>query len=127
MKNLDWDFIGAICIAIVGLFVVVIISSGIIGCNGTTYQEQSGSQEPPTYASLRTSVFEPSCIACHQAGGPRDLTTYQAVLKYVVPGNPEASPLYKRLASGSMPPAAKLPDSFIRSVYEWIADGVPQF
>ena len=54
------------------------------------------------------------------------LESYEDVVKYVVPGNPEASELYKRLTGDGvpvMPPSGKLPDETIQLFYDWIAQG----
>jgi len=54
------------------------------------------------------------------------LSTYEDVLKYVVPGNPEESELYRRLMGDGvpvMPPSGKLPDETIQLFYDWIMQG----
>ena len=54
------------------------------------------------------------------------LSTYEDVLKYVVPGNPEESELYRRLMGDGvpvMPPSGKLPDETIQLFYDWILQG----
>lgn len=126
MKRIDWDFLAVSAAALVILvFAVVLMSSVILGCNGTTYYEPT-SGDKVTYSSLSASVFSPSCVVCH-GPGPRDLTSYSAVLKYVVPGKPESSPLCKRMVNGSMPPSGKMPEAIVEMVCNWIEDGALEF
>lgn len=104
----------------------------------------------PAAAPLESAVSEPEvrailqvrCVVCHgksrQEGG-LDLRTLASRLKggksgpAVVPGKPEESLLYKRMANGEMPPA-KLSFSVavqiatpveIEKVKAWIAGGAP--
>lgn len=54
------------------------------------------------------------------------LENYDDIMKYVVPGDPAASELYKRLTGDGvsvMPPSGKLPDATIQLFYDWIAQG----
>lgn len=54
------------------------------------------------------------------------LSTYEDVIKYVVPGNPKESQLYRRLIGDGvyvMPPSGKLPDETIQLFYDWILQG----
>ncbi len=71
------------------------------------------------------------CVACHRGDEPPDLrdnVSYDELLNgYVVPGDPEASILYKSLLGidgvSLMPPGSKWPDSKINAVYNWIDQG----
>ena len=61
-----------------------------------------------------------------QAKGGVFLENYDDIMKYVVPGDPEASDLYKYLTGNGvpvMPPSGKLPDATIQLFYDWIAQG----
>jgi hypothetical protein len=54
------------------------------------------------------------------------LATYEDILQYVIPGNPEESMLYRRLIGDGvpvMPPSGKLPDETIQLFYDWILQG----
>ena len=54
------------------------------------------------------------------------LKTYADVMKFVVPGNPEESVLYKVLIGDGvpqMPPEGKLADELIQTIYLWIQQG----
>lgn len=83
-------------------------------------------------------LLEKNCLACHNAKvkqGGFDLSTREALLagsehgKVVLPGNPEASQLYKLVAHISDPgmpfQGKKLPDEAIAKFAEWIRAGVP--
>jgi hypothetical protein len=89
-----------------------------------------------------TAVLQARCVRCHggleQRGG-LDLRTVASRIKggksgpAVVPGKPEESLLYKRMANGTMPPdklakdlAIELPtDAETAKIKEWIAEGAP--
>ncbi len=61
-----------------------------------------------------------------RAEGGIFLETYEDILNYVVPGDPAASELYRRLTGDGvpiMPPSGKLPDETIQLFYDWIAQG----
>jgi hypothetical protein len=54
------------------------------------------------------------------------LATYEDIMQYVIPGNPEESMLYRRLIGDGlpvMPPSGKLPDETIQLFYDWIMQG----
>jgi formylglycine-generating enzyme required for sulfatase activity len=70
------------------------------------------------------AILEQNCIGCHH-GNRIDLTSRDFVLshKLVVPGHPDASPLYTTVKSGAMPPSGKLSDSKIEAIGEWIRNG----
>jgi hypothetical protein len=58
--------------------------------------------------------------------GGVSLASYEDIMKYIVPGDPAASELYKRLTGDGvpmMPPSGKLPDATIQLFYDWIAQG----
>ena len=85
-------------------------------------------------------IFQMRCVTCHgkrkQEGG-LDLRAHAGQLRggksgpAIVPGNPEASLLYKRIVSGQMPPPKLLVEAFVRPpnntevelLRQWIAGG----
>ena len=79
------------------------------------------------------AIFEQSCLICHGPDGAYKetlLIAHSALVKpngSVVPGNPEASRLYKRLLGegGQLMPLGgpPLPDSQIETVKNWILSG----
>ncbi len=61
-----------------------------------------------------------------QGRGGIFLATYDDIMQYVIPGNPEESMLYRRLIGDGvpvMPPSGKLPDETIQLFYDWIMQG----
>ncbi len=88
------------------------------------------------------AILQARCMICHgslkQQGG-LDLRTMASRLKggksgpALVPGKPDASPMYSRIVNGQMPPAAmakdlavELPtDSETAAIKSWIAAGAP--
>jgi hypothetical protein len=61
-----------------------------------------------------------------QGRGGIFLATYDDIMQYVVPGNPEESMLYRRLTGDGvpvMPPSGQLPDEIIQLFYDWIMQG----
>ncbi|MEW5980008.1 MAG: DUF1553 domain-containing protein [Acidobacteriota bacterium] len=84
-------------------------------------------------------IFTANCLSCHggtsiytQAG--LDLRTINSVLRgslngpVVVKGSPDKSPLYQKVSTRAMPPAAfklTLTDAQIEAIREWIEAGAP--
>ena len=67
-----------------------------------------------------------SCTSCHGAGqqmGGVDLSTYEAALEALVPGDPDGSVLYTVLAAGGHP--GQLSDADLETLREWILSGAP--
>ena len=83
------------------------------------------------------AIFEQSCLICHGPDGAFKetlLIEHNALVQAngsVVPGNPEASKLYKRLLGegGQLMPLGgpPLPDSQIETVKNWIQAGAPDW
>ena len=84
------------------------------------------------------AIFEKSCFSCHGTGGPFAavllIEDHGALIKEngpVVPGNPDASRLYKRLLGegGALMPLGgpPLPDAEIETVKSWISAGAPDW
>lgn len=103
---------------------------------------------PPVEAPVQVSgiealaIFQARCTTCHgglRKEGGLDLRTVASRLKggksgpALVPGKPEESLLYKRMANGQMPPdkmakdlAVELPtDAETEKIKLWIAQGAP--
>lgn len=71
-------------------------------------------------------ILEKYALAAHGGKGGVFLESYDDILKYVTPGDPENSMLYKALIGDGMkrmPPDAPLPDEMIQTIYEWIKQG----
>ncbi|NPV40927.1 MAG: hypothetical protein HPY72_06225 [Anaerolineae bacterium] len=71
-------------------------------------------------------ILEKYALAAHGGKGGVFLESYDDILKYVTPGDPENSMLYKALIGDGMkrmPPDAPLPDEMIQTIYDWIKQG----
>ncbi len=71
-------------------------------------------------------VIESFALEAHGGKGGVFLESYDDIMKYVVPGNPKTSMLYKRLTAdgvGQMPPSGPLPAETIQLFYDWIMQG----
>ncbi|NMC46408.1 MAG: hypothetical protein GYA52_06200 [Chloroflexi bacterium] len=73
-------------------------------------------------------VIQQFALPAHgqQQKGGVSLASYEDIMQHVVPGDPAASELYKRLTGDGvpvMPPSGKLPDGTIQLFYDWIAQG----
>lgn len=77
------------------------------------------------------SILASRCLKCHGASmqaGQLDLRTRDAALKAIVPGKPEESSLYKKVAGLEkpvMPMDGKLKPEEIEILRSWIAAGAP--
>ena len=71
-------------------------------------------------------VIEKYALSAHGGKGGVFLENYNDIMKYVVPGSPEQSELYKRLTADGvsiMPPSGPLPAETVKLFYDWIAQG----
>lgn len=71
-------------------------------------------------------VIEKFALSAHGGKGGVFLESYTDIAKYVVPGDPEGSMLYKRLTGDGvsvMPPNGPLPSDTIQLFYDWIKQG----
>ncbi len=71
-------------------------------------------------------ILEKYALAAHGGKGGVFLESYDDILKYVSPGDPENSMLYKALIGDGMqrmPPDTPLPDELIQTIYDWIQQG----
>jgi mono/diheme cytochrome c family protein len=62
--------------------------------------------EPVTFEVLKQKLLVPHCIACHKGAAAEE-----KLLKWVTPGKPEESDLYRVIKEGSMPKKAAALDS----------------
>ena len=87
--------------------------------------DQSLPEGSDTFNSIQTNIIRPSCLKCHNGPDSNgDLSTYNAVLSYVTPGNAGTSEFFTLIDSGSMPKKApKLSQSKIDAVKSWISKG----
>ena len=120
--------------------VLVLSITGLTSCTYKEYKNQDGSDAysvQPTFTSLQAKVFTPKCASCHSGpNAPHGVlcSSYEHMMSnaifppLIVPGNPEASSLYKVLRDGSMPKDSKpLPKHVVDAVYSWIKNGSKQF
>jgi len=71
-------------------------------------------------------VIESFALKAHGGKGGVFLESYEDIMKYVVPGDPKASMLYKRLTAdgvAQMPPNGPLPAETVQLFYDWIMQG----
>ena len=96
----------------------------------------ANAQDPKTVLATKAQgILKTHCYKCHgEAGAVEGGFNYVADLerlvgrKKVVPGKAEESPVYKRIASGSMPPPdvkSKLSDADKLVLKQWIDGGAP--
>ena len=99
---------------------------------------QTAVQENPL-ARAALDVFATKCVQCHGTEVPHpkaafgyvnDLKRLVASGKYVVPGQPDKSELWKEIEEGDMPPdearAGPITPAEKNSILQWIAGGAPQ-
>lgn len=75
----------------------------------------------PSYRWIKSNVFG-VCSYCHP-NTKADMFSYTGISVLVVPGMPEQSVLYQRVASGEMPKRTKLRKEKIQVIYDWIKNG----
>ena len=93
--------------------------------------------QSPSSAQQALQILKQNCATCHGAAQQMsgyDLRTREAALKgglrgvAIVPGKAEESPLLRRLTGAvqpAMPLGAKLKDSDIAIIRQWIDEGAP--
>jgi hypothetical protein len=89
-----------------------------------------------TWNDIYTGILVPNCEGCHMGGaraGGLDLDTFAAARAGgnnppgFIPGQPNASQLYLRVADGSMPLGSlPLTDDEIERIFNWIIRGAPE-
>jgi hypothetical protein len=73
-------------------------------------------------------IFEQFAVQAHGGKGGVFLESYDDIMNYVVPGDPENSMIYKVITGNGAqrmppPPEAPLSDEMIQTIYDWIAQG----
>jgi mono/diheme cytochrome c family protein len=91
--------------------------------------------EPNAQAKMALDVLKAHCYRCHGAegnveGGMNYITDLERLVsrRKVAPGKAEQSPVYKRIAAGTMPPAEvkdRLSDVEKAAIKSWIDAGAP--
>lgn len=85
-----------------------------------------------TYASLRASIFQPKCLACHTGSSAKAgvaLDTYAGATKTnsINKTTPTSSRIYVTTKNGSMPTSgAKLTADQYNSLLIWVQNGAPE-
>ena len=111
------------------LIALISLLGSVVGSQNISAQQQIALD---TYA-----IFQQSCLICHGPDGAYKeslLIEYNALIEKgsVVPGNPDASELYKRLITAEtakrMPLGQpQLPDQSINTIRNWILAGAPDW
>ncbi len=86
-----------------------------------------------SFSNIYDTIFELKCIFCHDEATPTNgnvnLSSYEVIMgsaapQLVIPGDPEASILYRSIKDGRMPLGLDpLSNEEIELVRQWIADG----
>jgi len=74
-------------------------------------------------------ILEKYALTAHGGKGGVFLESYEDILNYVEPGNPEGSLLYRALIGDGMPqmpPGNPLSDELIQTIYNWIEQGAKE-
>jgi uncharacterized membrane protein len=99
------------------LFVLLLGAATLLSCGSRDLKVS----EPATFSAIEQYSIQPKCLECHSS-----LATYQGVLAIVVPYNPDASPFYQQIKSGSMPQqSVGLSTTEIDAIATWIQNGAP--
>jgi mono/diheme cytochrome c family protein len=96
----------------------------------------SRAADEPTYEQHVRPILKAHCFDCHGEGeklkGKLDLRLRRLILQggrsgpALLPGKPDDSPLYQRVAAGEMPPGkTKLTPAEVALIGGWIAAGAP--
>ncbi|AKF10051.1 putative WD-40 repeat regulatory protein [Sandaracinus amylolyticus] len=107
----------------------------------TTPPPWDGGGAPPPDETCEEStletqeLFSAMCSRCHGEVGSGGLANIDDVASLVrtgriIPGNPENSPIFRRVSTGSMPPSGATPrptDAQVGSLEAWIRCGAPPF
>ena len=121
----------------VRIFILVLLALVPAGCGYHVEKErpQTPVSVTSTFDSIEEVVFIPKCIRCHtgqRAPKAIDLTSYDVLMRggsqgaIVIPGEPDKSPLYQVIRSGTMPQGGPmLSEPEITAVYDWIRKGAP--
>jgi WD40 repeat protein/mono/diheme cytochrome c family protein len=117
--------------AVPGLWLPLLLAGGVLGSGPL----RAADADQTALAAKAVAVFNANCHRCHgqdgTAEGGMNFILDPAKLvsrKKVVPGQPDQSPLYKRISTGKMPPAGETPrpsEADIAIVKQWIELGAP--
>ena len=81
---------------------------------------------PPEFDRDVAPVLVSRCLDCHSGADPKgglDLSRADRAKTALAPGKPDASELWRKVASGEMPPKKPLPTEEKAVLKEWIAAG----
>ena len=112
-----------------------------VGAPGTDPNQiihSSSSQDPNADAALRSASLEKDamailnarCASCHNSSNPKGdigfITDINSLkyYRFIVPGEPQLSPLYEVIAKGEMPPSGPLAQAQVQIIYDWIFEGM---
>jgi len=86
-----------------------------------------------TFSQVLEQVITPKCLLCHSnpAKDPKDLTSYEEVMAFVIPGDLANSKLMQKIVAGQMPPPkfleinpdAALTEDDVALIENWISQG----
>jgi hypothetical protein len=135
---------------------ILMIAILVAACSSSTPATQAAAVEPTSSAAMAATnapaadtttsdrsaqatvsfsqdvwpIFEQYVVKAHGGKGGIFLENYNDIMKYVTPGDPENSMLYKALIGDGVPrmpppPEPALSDAMIQTIYNWIAEGAP--
>ena len=115
-----------------GVYVFEVTVVDNLGASATDQVQVTINPATPSFAALKTNIFDPKCARCHMNGessGQYAMDTWTETTTRVVGGSPSTSPLYVRTANFTMPPqnAAEmdLTPQELADVNLWIQRGAP--
>jgi hypothetical protein len=111
----------------------LIVSLFLTSCYYNSVYEEVEDSGPVDDISYQADILPlwGQCVGCHNGSEPpnlEDMVSYNELLNgYVVPGDANASILYKSLLGidgvSLMPPGSQWPDTKINAVKDWINQG----
>ena len=92
---------------------------------GSFSSSSSSSADSSALATQAKAVLQNKCASCHTGTGSGGLSNImdEANLKsggWIVPGNPNNSPLLRRVYDGSMPPGQPLSNNEQTALFNWV-------
>lgn len=133
IKNLSMIILGALFLTACAAPVTEVVTTlpAVNEPAATTDQntdESSAVESMVSFSKDIWPVIQQFALPAHgtEMKGGVQLESYEDIMKYVEPGDPEASVLYKYLTGNGvpvMPPSGKLPDATIQLFYDWIVQG----
>jgi len=105
------------------------INAGVIGTPPPDTSGGGTGGTTATFSQIYATIISPRCVSCHNAsradGGVR-LHNYASVFGQVNVSNPQSSPLFNEVNSGTMPPAGNpLTPTQVSLILTWIQAGAP--